>query len=225
MSSALSRPTAVAYGAALDQAPLAVVLLHGRDRTPVEMIGLAQRIALPQLAWRALPAPGGSWYPDPFMSPGEANRPFLDEAARAIEREVRGLEAAGRPRSRIALVGFSQGACVACDHLLRYPTRWGALIAFTGGLTGPEGSAWSGRPGLNGTPVLLSNGDQDEWVPWTRVEETAAAFAEMGAAVTLRLYPGRAHVVCDDEIREARAILAAASLDAQEAIPCVSSVP
>jgi predicted esterase len=211
MPLAMFSPPAVPYGAALDDAPLAAVLLHGRDRTPDEMLALAERIALPRIAWLAPEAPGGSWYPLGFMGPGEANRVHLDLALGRVEREVRSLEAAGLPRRRIALVGFSQGACVACEYVRRHPTRWGALIAFTGGLPGPDGARWTDDAGLRGTPVLLSNSEADPWVPWRRVEETAAVFTRMGATVTLRLYPGREHVVDDAEIREARMILAAAA--------------
>jgi predicted esterase len=211
MPLATSSPLAVSYGAAPDGAPLGVVLLHGRDRTPGEMIGLAERIALPQLAWRAPEAPGGSWYPESFMAPDEANRRDLDLALNRVEQEVRALERAGLPRRRIALIGFSQGAVLACEYVRRHPARWGALIAFTGGLPGPAGTAWTARAVLDATPVLLSAGDEDALVPWSRVEETAAAFTRMGAAVTLRRYPGGEHVVDDDEIREARTILAAAA--------------
>lgn len=202
------------YGAAPASAPLAAVLMHGRDHAPGDMIAVAERIALPQAAWLALEALGGSWYPGRFMEASQAIQPQFDKALERIDRQVRALEALGVPRRRIALVGFSQGACVACEYLRRHPGRWAALIAFTGGLPGPPGCAWAhglgldgSGLGLEGTPVLLSNGDHDDWVPWSRVEETAAVFRAMGADVTLRCYPGRAHLVSDDEIREARAIL------------------
>jgi phospholipase/carboxylesterase len=211
MPLAPSSPSAALYGAATEGAPLGAVLLHGRDRTPSEMIGLAERIGLPQLAWRAPEAPGGSWYPEGFMAPAEANRRDLDLALDRVEQEVRSLERAGLPRRRIALIGFSQGAVLACEYVRRNPMRWGALIAFTGGLPGPAGTTWAGPVALDATPVLLSAGDEDALVPWARVEETAAAFTRLGAAVTLRRYPGGEHVVDDDEIREARAILAAAA--------------
>ena len=207
MTEALPDLPAVPYGAAPAAASLTVVLMHGRDHSPGDMIAVAERIALPQAAWLALEAPGGSWYPGRFMEPIEANQPHFDMALDRIDRQVRALEALGVARDRMALVGFSQGACVACEYLRRHPGRWGALIAFTGGLPGPQGRAWVDSLGLEGTPVLLSNGDHDEWVPWSRVEETAAVFQGMGADVTLRLYPGRAHLVSDDEIREARTIL------------------
>jgi dienelactone hydrolase len=109
---------------------------------------------------------------------------------------------------------------LACEYVRRHPERWGALIAFTGGLFGPEGSDWDSHTSLAGTPTLISNSDQDDWVPWSRSDETAAALKRMGADVTLKLYPGRDHIVCDDEIDEARTILrrALAEAEAQPAL-------
>ena len=214
MPEASPDPPTASCGAAPERAPLAVVLIHGRARTAEEMIGLAVRIALPHLAWRAPAVAGGSWYPQSFMAPDADNQPALGLALDRIEREVRALEAVGLPRRRIALIGFSQGACVACEYVRRHPTRWGALIAFTGGLAGPDGTIWTEPATLDGTPVLFSAGDEDALVPWSRVEESAVVFTRMGAAVTLRRYPGGEHLVDDDEIREARAILAAAASQA-----------
>jgi predicted esterase len=205
----------IPYGAEPGGAPLSAVLIHGRDRTPAEMIGLAELIDLPQIAWRALEAPSRSWYPGRFMDPLHENQPHLDKALARVEQAVLALESAGVPRRRIALMGFSQGACLACDYVRRHPGRWGALIAFTGGLFGPEGSAWESHASLAGTPALVSNSDQDDWVPWSRTRETAEALRRMGAEVTLKLYPGRNHVVGDDELDQARTILRRALAEAQ----------
>jgi len=209
---------AIPYGSDPAGAPLSVVLIHGRDRTPDEMIGIAEQIGMPELAWRALQAPGGSWYPGVFMDPIEVNQPRVDQALRRVGAEVRALEAMGVAPRRIVLLGFSQGACIACKYVWRHPRRWGGLIAFTGGLFGPEGSRWPGPHLLDRTPILLTNSDQDDWVPWSRVEETAGVFKRMGAEVTLRLYPGRDHIVGDEEIEEARAMLQRAIRE-PEALP------
>ena len=88
-------------------APLSAVLIHGRGRTPAEMIGLAERIGLPEVAWRALQAPDNSWYPGSFLEPVEANQPELDRSLAQVEAEVRVLEALGAERRRIALAKAS----------------------------------------------------------------------------------------------------------------------
>ena len=80
---------AIPYGADPRGAPLSAVLIHGRDRTAAEMIGVAERIGLPEVAWRALQAPGGSWYPESFLAPLDANQPRLDHTLARVEQEVR----------------------------------------------------------------------------------------------------------------------------------------
>jgi predicted esterase len=59
----------------------------------------------------------------------------------------------------------------------------------------------NGRRGLafGGMPILLSVGEDDDWVPVTRVRETAAVFGASGADVRSRVRPGSDHVVSDEE--------------------------
>ena len=114
----------------------------------------------------------------------------------------------GIARGRIAIAGFSQGACLASEFVARHPSRYAGLVAFTGGLIGPPGADLRHQGTLEGTPILLSSGDPDPHVPWTRVEETAEQFTAMGAAVTLRRYPKRPHTVLPEEMAQARSLLA-----------------
>ena len=49
-------------------------------------------------------------------------------------------------------------------------------------------------------PVYVSNGNEDPWVPlwaWRKAEE---ALRRQGAHVRSAVFPGRGHLVCDDEI-------------------------
>lgn len=186
----------------------ATVLLHGRYRTVQEMLDLAERLALPGMPFVAVPAAEGTWYPGSFLDPRERNEPRLGWTLERLEAVVRGLEEDGVARERIALVGFSQGACVASEYVFRTPSRWGALAALTGGLFGPPGTTWTSTGSLAGTPVLLATSDVDELVPLARVEETGEVLRSMGAALDLRVYPGRSHMVSDDEILATRSLLA-----------------
>jgi predicted esterase len=83
-------------------------------------------------------------------------------------------------------------------------------MMFTGGLIGLPGTAWqlaSPATTLRGLPVLLTGSDVDEWVPEARVRETARVLTSLGADVRCRIYPGRPHVVGDEEIEEARGFI------------------
>ena len=197
-------------GPAPRSAGAATVLLHGRGRAVGEMLDLAERLALPDMPFVAVPAAEGTWYPQSFLVPRERNEPHLGWALERLEAVVRGLEDEGLARERIAFVGFSQGACLASEYLFRTPARWGALAALTGGLIGPPGTTWTppSSASLAGTPVLLATSDIDELVPLQRVEATAGVFRSMGAAVDLRVYAGMGHLVSDEEILATRSLLA-----------------
>ena len=186
----------------------ATVLLHGRNRDANDMLDLAARLSLPAMPFVAVSAAGGSWYPESFLAPVASNEPHLGWALGRVESVVRDLEQHGVPRARVAIVGFSQGACLACEYLFRTPGRWGALAALTGGLIGPRGTEWATTGSLDGTPVLLSTSDVDEWVPLDRVRETDKTFRAMTGSVDLRVHPGKDHSVTHDEVGLTRALLA-----------------
>ena len=184
------------------------LFLHGRGRNPADVLTLAERLALPGLSCLAPAAPGGTWYPQSFLAPFAENQPHLDHALARVASWVAEFEARGYPPERVALVGFSQGACLASEFVRRHPRRWGALVAFTGGVIGPDAQNWTPSGHLGGTPVLLASADPDAWVPPERVRQTAVLFRAMGGSVDERIYPGLEHAVNEDEIDAARALLA-----------------
>ena len=198
-------------GSPIQDASLAVVLLHGRGGSAEDILGLASAFDLKDVAYFAPQAAGHSWYPLSFMAPREANEPNLSSALAKVSRIVEGIEQAGIRRNRIVIAGFSQGACLATEFVATHAAQYGGLIAFTGGLIGPPGSVkrngrYSGHE-LDGMPTLLSSGDPDPHVPWERVEESASILGAMGASVTLRRYPGRPHTVTAEELDDARRLL------------------
>jgi len=194
-------------GAARGQARLAVILIHGRGRPPEEMAGIGEALKLDGVRYHCPEAPGHSWYPNRFLEPLDRNRPALDEALVALGRLVDRLHAQGFADERIVLGGFSQGACLAAEFLVRRPARYAAALIFTGGLIGPPGTDWQSPGRIPDVPVLLTGGETDEWVPAWRTRETGVALAALGASVETVIYPDRPHVVCEDEIGRARALL------------------
>jgi predicted esterase len=195
------------------EARLAGVLLHGRGITPEGKVDLAARLGhLEGIQWVV---PGGhirSWYPNRFWDPVEANEPLLSEAVALCDEALAEASEDGRlAPEHLAVVGFSQGACIALEYALRHPGRIGLLIILTGGLMGQPGSDWRLPVGktLTGLRVFLTGSDVDEWIPEASSRETARVLEGLGASVALRIYKGRSHVVCDEELAEVRSLLEA----------------
>jgi len=197
-----------AAGTPLDRARAAVIMVHGRGASAESILTLAPALAADGVAFLAPQAAGGTWYPFGFMSPIERNEPGITSGMRAIESVVRRVADAGIPAERTVLLGFSQGACLASEFTARHARRYGGLIAFSGGLIGPDGTPRDYEGSLDGTPVFLGCSDVDGHIPATRVRDSAEVLARLGASVDMRLYPGMGHLVNDDEIEAARAILA-----------------
>jgi predicted esterase len=201
----------VEVGVALGQAPGTVIMVHGRNAAPANILDLVPRLARPSFTYLAPAAAGRTWYPYSFMADTASNEPGLSSGLAVLASLVERIETAGIPRSRVVLMGFSQGACLAAEFAVRHASRFGGVVAFSGGVIGPPGTRWDYPGTFEGTPVFLGCSDHDSHVPESRVNESADLFAAMGAAVTRRIYPGMGHLVNDDEIAFARTVLDAVS--------------
>lgn len=198
------------YGAPLASARGAVILVHGRAQAPADMEAMvARRLDLPDIAYVAPAADGGTWYPGGFMAPFEQNEPRLGFALARLAAVSDELAAAGFPAGKQAVIGFSQGACLACELVYRRRRRFAALIAFTGGLLGPAGTTWrADTDAFRDMPILLGGGTADPWVPAGRMLETAEVFRALRADVAVKLYAGLGHEIGDEQIADARALVA-----------------
>lgn len=198
----------VTWGAPLDTARGAVILLHGRGGMAEDMLTLAEAFAQHDIAYLALQAPGRTWYPRSFLAPIAQNEPDLSHSLTAVGEAVRALKTAGLPAERIALVGFSQGACLALEFAARNAERFGGVAALSGGLIGPSRTPRDYQGSLAGTPAFVGCSDVDSHIPLERVNESAAVLQRLGANVTKRIYPGMGHTIIDDEVRAIQAMLA-----------------
>ncbi|HSG18810.1 MAG TPA: dienelactone hydrolase family protein [Anaerolineae bacterium] len=199
----------LAAGQPLDQAAGALILVHGRGDSAVGILGLAEVLHQPDFAYLAPQAAGGTWYPYSFLAPITDNEPGISSGIATLGDVVESVAAAGLPYERIVIGGFSQGACLVCEFVARHPGRYGGLLAFSGGLIGPDGTPRDYAGDLEGTPVFLGCSDVDFHIPKQRVELTSQVLEGMGAEVTLRLYPGMGHTINQEEIDFGRTLLAA----------------
>jgi phospholipase/carboxylesterase len=197
----------IAAGAALHEARGVLILLHGRGASAEDILGLGYEIAPDGVALMAPQAEGHTWYPYSFLAPIQQNEPWLSSALGLVESLVERCLAAGFASERIAVSGFSQGACLSTEFVARHPRRYAAVAAFTGGLIGPPGMDLHHEGQLDGTPVLFSSGDPDPHVPWVRVEESARELEAMGAKVEVRQHMLRPHTILPEEVKMGRALM------------------
>lgn len=197
-------------GTPLNEAKAAVLMLHGRGDSARGILSLADVLATAGVAYAAPEAEGNTWYPHSFLTPLERNEPQLSSALKAVQDALSELEAAGIARENTVLLGFSQGACLALESAARNATRYGGVIALSGGLIGPDGTPRDYAGSLSGTPVFLGCSDVDAHIPEARVSESAEVMERLGGAVDLRIYPGMGHIVNQDEVAAAGEIIAAA---------------
>jgi phospholipase/carboxylesterase len=210
LSSASSRHAtgSAVVGQPLESAAIAVVVLHGRDQDPRWMLeNLVWELDLPQAAFILPEAENNTWYPGRFFDREEENEPWVQRALATCSGAVGIAEAAGLPIERIALAGFSQGACLVAELLAREPRRYAAAAILTGGLFGTEDQLHVPRGSLDGLPVLITGHVDDEWVPVPRVERTAELLREAHARVELAIHDDPEHQINDDEVVAVRRLL------------------
>ena len=184
-----------------------MILVHGRGATARDILLTARQLEHPGFAFLAPEAPGGAWYPQPFTAPLEANEPWLTQSLTALAELVTEVERF-MPATRLLILGFSQGACLALEFAARNPRRYAGLVGWSGGLIGADGAQAERTGSLEATPVLLGCSDVDPYIAVGRVRETADVMREMGARVDLRFYPGMGHEVNADEIHRVQQLMA-----------------
>lgn len=184
----------VRFGAPLTKARGVVILVHGRGSSAEDIAGLTDIFDAGDLAYLAPEATNNTWYPHRFLVPPAHNEPWLSSAISVIDTLVAEAVASGIPTERIALVGFSQGACLVLEYAARHPRRYAFAAALSGALIGPTDTVRD-CVDLKHTPVLIGCAEHDAHIPLEHVEHSSAALAAFNANVTKQIFPGSAHTV------------------------------
>ena len=196
------------FGPDPDNARVAAVLAHGRGGSAQDMLSLARDLRTTDVLYLAPQAADNTWYPLSFLAPLDQNEPWLGSGLRFLSRVVGELGRRGFAPDRIALIGFSQGACLTLELAARNARRFGAVIGLSGGVIGPPGTPRNYSGSMAKTPVFLGCSDDDPHIPLARVHETADVFRNLGAIVDERIYPQMGHTVNRNELDAVRQILA-----------------
>lgn len=194
-------------GKDLQEANKVLVMVHGRGGSNRDIISLSGHLNVKDFALVAPQATNNTWYPYSFMAPSSENEPWLTSALDLLKGVVADLKGNGAKTENIYFMGFSQGACLTLEFVARNATKYGGVVAFTGGLIGDKiyDENYSGN--FEGTPIFLGTGNPDSHVPVERVHETARILETMNANVVEKVYENRPHTISQDEIDRANELV------------------
>jgi phospholipase/carboxylesterase len=198
----------VTGGTDLADATAALVLAHGRGATARSIAQTGLEFHHEGVAILAPQAARNTWYPNPFTAPVEQNEPGRTSGLQAIGDAIETATDADIPTERVVVGGFSQGACLASEYVARNPTRYGGLVALSGGLIGESIDRDDYAGDLERTPAFFGCSDVDPHIPAERVHESAAVLEDLNAAVEKRLYEGMGHGINRDEVEYVSGLVA-----------------
>jgi phospholipase/carboxylesterase len=184
-----------------------LIMLHGRGADPQDILSISQYLNVKDYTLIAPRATNNSWYPFSFLSEPSKNEPWLSSALSLIHEIVNDVQAKGISNMNIYFLGFSQGACLTLEYTARHATRYGGIVAFTGGLIGDKIYAENYQGDFAATPVFIGCSDHDPHIPVQRVYATVNILKNMNASVTEKIYVNMGHTVTQDEINEVNSLI------------------
>ncbi len=189
----------VTRGADPGAAQAACVVLHGRGQTPDYMIGaVLDRLTVSGVHYILPASDGVGWYDAKAVEPLTEDTEAQLLAALTMVGDAEAAARAACPGVPLVLVGFSQGACLVIEHLMRGGRADGAAM-LTGCRVGAAGDDLP-EAALNGLPVYCTNGDDDPWIPTWAFQKAVGQLIGAGARVRSDVFPGRDHEVGAAEI-------------------------
>lgn len=187
-------------GKPLKEASKALIMIHGRGGTAQDILTLSNYLNVKEYALIAPQATNNTWYPFSFLMPPAQNEPSLSSALSVLSEVINDLNNANISTDQIYFLGFSQGACLTLEFVTRNATKYGGVVAFTGGLIGDKIYRENYKGDFDHTTVFIGTSDPDPHVPAERVYATAELMKLMHANVIVKVYDKMGHTINEDEI-------------------------
>lgn len=176
-----------------------ILTLHGWGANAMDLLGLAPHLAggrflviCPQGPVQTPIGPGMvgyGWYP---IVPGSGQPPDLQAMQAARQQLLDFLQAAEArypiDRSKLLVLGFSQGGVMAYNLALQEPERFAALVALSTWLPPEVWEQVENRAALQQLPTLIQHGSRDEMVQPDRARKSVEILRAERLPLTYREY-------------------------------------
>jgi phospholipase/carboxylesterase len=200
-------------GAGSDDAKVICIVVHGRGQSQADMMAsVVDRLDVTGARYALPKSEAAGWYAaraiDPLTDQTQAKlQDGILRVADLIAQEKRLA-----PDCPVLLCGFSQGACLGLELLMRHPGLVDAACLLTGcRVGGPTDDLPT--TSLRNLPVYASCGDDDPWIPVDAYERMLATLTRLGARLRTDMFPGRPHEVSDTEISVLAVMLTSLAAD------------
>ena len=166
----------------------AVIAIHGWTGDVSSMEPVAKSLRLPDTKWVIPQAPyksdksGFTW----FDGNDETGWKYKD-SFKIINSLIQDLVGQGFKYNEIFLLGFSQGACLAMEWIIRQPFSIGGAIPLAGFIKYKDRFKIDANLENKETPVLLIHGDRDKVIFPEESEKALKLFDELGYSVNFNL--------------------------------------
>jgi len=194
----------LSFGKPLAKGNKVLIFLHGRGGNAEEAASFSSFLNIQDFTVLAPQATNNTWYPYSFLAPPKQNEPWLSSALQLLKELV---DETGVPTENIYFLGFSQGACLTLEFAARNATKYGGVVAFTGGLIGDKIYSENYSGDFKNTPVFIGTSNPDPHVPVERVYATTNILKSMNADVTEKVYNNMGHTINQDEIDQANKLV------------------
>ena len=165
-----------------------VIAIHGWTGDVSSMEPVARFLRLPDTKWVFPQAPyksdksGYTW----FDGNDETGWKYKD-SFKIINSLIQDLVDQGFKYDEIFLLGFSQGACLAMEWIIRQPFSIGGAIPLAGFIKYKDRFKIDATLESKGTQILLIHGDKDEIIHPDESEKALKLFQSLGYEANLHI--------------------------------------
>ena len=166
---------------------VAIIAIHGWKGNLSSMEHVANALNMKYAQWIFIQGPyavGDNKYS--WFEGNEKEGWRYQESFDLLHETILDINKNGFPKSKIFLLGFSQGACLAMEFIIRQEFSIGGIIPIAGFIGKKDKFKNDIVNGSQNTPVLLIHGSKDEMVLPVESKIAFKLFSDLGFEVQLQ---------------------------------------